>query len=72
MAATLLPFPGHDIDPVGTALKKYREAVIELQSIAPQRMAGDLDQIASGLLAMHLVMDRIIAARVDLRMEPAE
>lgn len=67
----LVPF-NTNIDPVGDALKKYREAVIELQSLDPQRMAGDLDQIASGLLAMHLVMDRIIAARVEQRMDAAE
>jgi hypothetical protein len=69
---TFHPFPGTNIDPVGDALKKYREAVIAIQHIEPQRMAGDLDTIASGLLAMHLVMDRIIAARVEMRIDAAE
>lgn len=68
----IVPFPGSHIDPVGKSLTKFREAVIELQHHDAIRMAGDLDTIASGLLAMHLVMDRIIAARVELHMDAAE
>jgi hypothetical protein len=69
---TLHPFPGNDINPVGKTLDEFRAVVIKLQQTEPIRMAGDLDTIASGLLALHMLVDRIVAARVEHRIDAAE
>lgn len=65
----LQPRRDENINPVGTTLGKFKAVVLELQNTDPRRMAGDLDTISSGLLALHLVLDRVIAARADLRLD---
>lgn len=66
---TLIPFPGADINPVGKTLDKFKAIVKELDATDSYRMAGDLETVSGGLLVLHLVLDRIIAARVEMGMQ---
>ncbi len=66
-----VPRPGDDLNPVKTTLDKFSSAVIELQRHDPKRMRGDRHKIASSILALHYVLDRIMEAEGEVRLQQA-